>query len=154
MTTAPIPAEQQAFLTKVQADAGLRDIYDARDLSLIVFRTMRDLLPTDASDRVAAELHVPVIATDKKALQKEVADLWQDTNPLVAWLSRLRGPLSFDADLFIRRVEQEGGLPRGTTGITAIKAVFVATKAELSAERSTELVQYLPGEIKTLWEQA
>ncbi len=60
--------------------------------------------------------------------------MWKDTNPLVSWLSRLRSPLQFDAQLFIPRVEQEGGMPRGTDGETVIRAIFAATKQELSSD--------------------
>ncbi|MDJ0692596.1 MAG: hypothetical protein QNJ41_29460 [Xenococcaceae cyanobacterium MO_188.B32] len=44
------------------------------------------------------------LPTPSRNLQKdiEITKLWQDTNPLVSWLSRLRSPLEFDAQIFIR----------------------------------------------------
>ncbi|TAG46976.1 MAG: DUF2267 domain-containing protein [Oscillatoriales cyanobacterium] len=103
----------------------------------------RDLMTTEASDRVEAELHKAelhkeVLPTDDKTLQTEIADLWKDTNPLVRLLSRVReplrgpAPLGIDSNLFVRRVELEGSLPSGVKSETAIAGVFSATKDELS----------------------
>ena len=54
------------------------------------------------------------------------------TTQSFAWFSKVRPPLKFDADTFIFRIEKEGGVPRGTTGVKVINAVFSATKGELS----------------------
>ncbi|MHC5833194.1 MAG: DUF2267 domain-containing protein, partial [Nostoc sp.] len=92
-------------------------------------------------DRVEGELHTEAVPTDEKALQLEVAELWKDTNPLVRFLSRIRqpltgpAPLGIDSNLFLRRVANEGGLPGTVEVEQAIKAVFSATKDELSQER-------------------
>jgi uncharacterized protein (DUF2267 family) len=152
--TVPVTTENTPFLRKIMVKGSLEDIYDARDLSEVVFRTMRDLMTTEASDRVANDLNGVALPTDEKALQNDVSELWQDTNLLVRFLSRLRPPLEFDDELFLRRIAQEGGLPRSTNAATAIRAVFSATKESLSAERVQEIGNYLPGKIKTLWEQA
>jgi uncharacterized protein (DUF2267 family) len=142
-------------LEEVALKAELPDIFDARDLSTIVYRTMRDLMSTEAAKTVEAELHEEAEegATNKR-LQDEIADLWRDDNPIVAWLSKVRPPLKFDADTFIFRVEKEGGLPRGTSGEKVINAVFAATKEELSEKTIQEVSQFLPGKIKDMWEAA
>ncbi|MDB9313811.1 DUF2267 domain-containing protein [Spirulina sp. CS-785/01] len=152
----PAAATQNlSFLEKIQLKGELSDLYDARDLAVIVYRTMRDLIPTDEVDRVADELDdATVQPTEEKALQYDVAQLWQDTNPLVGWLSRLRSPLHFDDDTFIFRINQEGGVPKGTTGERVIKAVFSATKEELSQERVNAIAQFLPGQVKQMWQSA
>ncbi len=154
MTTVPVAEKDRPFLEKVMGQANLPDIFDARDITVVVFRTMRDLMTTEAADQVAEELHKEALPTEKKALQDEIADLWKDTNPIVAFLSRIRPPLQIDSDLFLRRINQEAGLPRGVEPETVIKAVFSATKDELSPERVKEIAGFLPDQIRQMWEQA
>lgn len=151
----PIIDSHTSFLEKVALKAELPDIFDARDLTTIVYRTMRDLMTTEASKAVESELHQEA-ETDasNQRLQQEIAELWHDDNPLVAWLSNIRPPLKFDADTFIFRIEKEGGLPRRTTGKKVINAVFSATKEELSEERIKKIAEFLPGKIKTMWKSA
>jgi uncharacterized protein (DUF2267 family) len=156
----PIPSEDMPFLEKVMVKGHLEDIFDARDITELVYRTMRDLMTTEASDRVASELHKEALPTDDKTLQTEIAELWKDTNPLTGFLSRIRppwhGPAPFviDSDLFAFRIEQEGGLPSGVKPETAIAAVFSATKDELSEERILEIAGFLPDRIRKIWEAA
>ena len=151
----PIVDKYTPFLEEVALKAELSDIFDARDLSNVVYRTMRDLMPNEASEAVQAELHDEIEEGAKnKRLQDEIADLWKDDNPIVSWLSKVRPPLKFDADTFIFRVEKEGGLPRGTTGEKVINAVFSATKEELSSDVQQQVSEFLPGKIKDMWEAA
>lgn len=160
MTATPIAESNRSFLEKVKNQGKLSDLYDARDLSEIVFRVMRDLMTEDTINRVDSELHEEAVETDNKTLQTEISDLWKDSNPLVGWLSRIRPPFKapppagIDDNLFITRVEQEGGLPPTTSGETLIKAVFSATKDELSEDRIREVAGCLPGKVRQLWEQA
>jgi uncharacterized protein (DUF2267 family) len=155
-----IADENRSFLEKVMVRSGFADLYDARDFSEVVFRVMRDLMTTEASDRVEAELHIEAVPTDEKALQFEVAELWKDTNPLVRFLSRIRQPLTgpapigIDSKLFLTRVANEGGVPGTVEAEQAVKAVFSATKDELSQERIQEIAGWLPDRIRELWEQA
>ena len=151
----PVATEHTPFLEKVALRAELPDIFDARDLTNVVYRTMRDLMTTEASKAVKEELHEEIEeGTGNKRLQDEIAKLWQDDNPIVAWLSDMRPPLKFDADTFIFRIEKEGGLPKNTTGEKVINAVFSATKEELSSQRIQEIAEFLPGKIKDMWESA
>ncbi|MGF1491244.1 MAG: DUF2267 domain-containing protein [Microcoleaceae cyanobacterium] len=154
MTTEQISESNASFLENVKANAGLSDLYEARDLSEVVFRTMRDVMSTEASGRVSTELHQEAQPTSDKTLQVEVSELWKDTNPLVAWLSQFRPPFNIEDKTFIRRIEQEGGTPRGTTGEKVLEAVFSATKDELSQERIEEISNALPGKVKEIWMNA
>lgn len=144
------------FLEKVQKQGHLEDIYDARDVTEVVFRTMRDLMNTDASDRVESELRQndDSVPTPAEEQQKEIADLWKDTNPVVSFLSRIRPPLNFDADTFLFRIRQEASLPKGVSPETVVKAIFSATKDELSQERIQEIASFLPPKIQQMWQQA
>lgn len=154
MTNSAIADKDKPFLKKVMDKGNLPDLFDARDITIVVFRTMRDLMDTETADQVAGELHKEALATDQKSLQDEIADLWQDNNPIVAFLSRVRPPLKIDSELFLRRVNQEAGIARGIDVKTVIKAVFSATKDELSSERVQEIATFLPDQIRQMWEEA
>lgn len=155
-----IADEHHSFLETVMVKAGFADLYDARDFTEVVYRVMRDLMTTDTIDRVEAELHQEAVPTKEKALQMEVADLWKDTNPIVGFLSRVRQPLrgpapvGIDSNLFLTRVANEGALPPTVERDQAVKAVFSATKEELSEERIQEIASCLPDRVRELWEQA
>ncbi|MCG6133612.1 MAG: DUF2267 domain-containing protein [Nostoc sp. LLA-1] len=148
------------FLEKVMTKSGLSDIFDARDITEVVFRVMRDLMTTEAADRVEAELHEPAEATKDKTLQIEIAELWHDTNPIVAFLSRVRPPwqgpgiFKIDSDRFLFRVANEGGMPGNVNPEQVVKAVFSATKDELSSERIQEIASWLPDKVLQIWEEA
>ncbi|MBW4591529.1 MAG: DUF2267 domain-containing protein [Brasilonema angustatum HA4187-MV1] len=159
--SSPIDSKDIPFLEKIKAKAGLEDIYDARDFTEVVFRVMRDLMTTEAADRVAEELQgKPAEITDEKALQNDIVELWKDTNPIVGFLSRVRPPwqgpgiFKIDSDRFLFRVANEGGLSRNVDREEAVKAVFSATKEELSPERIQEIASWLPDRVLQLWEEA
>ncbi len=149
-----IATKDMDFLKKVMLKGHIDNLYDARDFTEVVFRTMRDLMTTEATGHVASELHTEATHTEKKAAQEEVADLWEDSNPIVRFLSNIRPTLKFDDDTFLYRVEKEGGLPKTTGPNTVVKAVFSATKDELSSERIAEIAGFMPGKIRTLWEES
>ncbi len=148
-----LPTKDMDFLEKVMIKGHLDNIYDARDISELVFRTMRDLMTTEAVEDVASELHKEATHTDKKAAQEEIVDLWKDSNKLVRFLSKVRPTLKFDDETFLFRIESEGGLPKTTGPKTVVRAVFSATKDELSSERIAEIAEFMPGEIRQLWEE-
>ncbi len=159
-TRSLIPEKDRSFLQKVMAEGGLADPYDARDITEVVYRVMRDMMTTEAADRVETELHTEAMATKDKTLQMEVSDLWKDTNPIVGLLSRVRPPwqgpgiFKIDSDRFLFRVANESGQPI-VDRERVIKAVFSATKDELSEERITEITGWLPeGRVRELWAEA
>ncbi|CCQ52277.1 DUF2267 domain-containing protein [Crocosphaera watsonii WH 8501] len=55
---------------------------------------------------------------------------------------------------FLKRIEQEGGVPRETDGVKVIKAVFSATKEKLSDAMRKEIEAVLPDDIKEIWKTA
>ncbi len=99
-------SEHNSFLEKVMVQGGLADLYDARDITEVVFRTMRDMMTNEAVDHVAEDLHSPLMEGNKDKtiytatpLATEVEDLWQDTNPIAQFrqqgLSFLSVPFSY-----------------------------------------------------------
>lgn len=160
VSSSTIAKKNIPFLEKVKEQANLENIYEARDLTEVVYRTMRDLIPTETVDRVTSELEEKNPPNKEEKNTGVIAQLWQDTNPLVAWLSRIRPrfqgnvPFTIDDKLFVTRIEQEGGMPAQTNGETVIKAVFTATKEELSSARCQEIEPFLPGKIRQIWQQA
>ncbi|MEL6468625.1 MAG: DUF2267 domain-containing protein [Cyanobacteria bacterium J06623_4] len=135
------PAEQ-AFLEKVMKKSSIPDIYDARDITIVVLRSLRDLMSTDASERTAAAFD-----------DEKIAQLWKDDNPIVAALAKLRPPLDVDTETFLRRIRQEGGLPKDVSPESAVIAVFSTVRDELPPERVQEISGFLPDGLKVMWEQ-
>lgn len=135
----------QAFLEKVRDKGNLKNIEEARNATEVVYRTMRDVMSNEAIGRVEDEL-------DDNA-PEQVEELWEDTNPIVHFLSRIRPNLHISPDNFLVRLRQEANLP-GADAETIIKAVFSATKDELSQERIEEVANYLPGRISEFWQEA
>ena len=163
----PIATKDMPFLEKIMLKSGLEDLFDARDVTEIVYRAIRDLMTDEAADRVADELHKEALPVDDKALNMEIAELWEDTNPLVHFLSKIRPPFFHDAkstdatnvndERFLFRVKNEA--PMARTGFDldveeVLKAVFSATKDELSEERSQEIANCLPGRVQQIWQEA
>ncbi|MCA1993180.1 MAG: DUF2267 domain-containing protein [Coleofasciculus sp. S288] len=148
-----------SFLDKVQLNGHLENINKAKDVTEVVFRAMRDLMTTEAADRVDAELrrrdtHKNLVPTAPEVPTREIADLWKDTNPVAGFLSRLDAPLQVDADTFLYMIRQETDLPEGVSPETVVQAIFCATKQELSPERVEEIASFLPGKIQQMWQQA
>ena len=158
-----IPAEHMSFLKKVMVKGNLSDPYDARDVTEVVFRVMRDVMTTEESDRIESDLSDDVAAesASDKSLHVDVAELWHDTNPIVSFLSRLRPPLKgeapfgIDSDLFLKRVDREAAVPKTSNGEIVTRAVFAATKEELPEQRANEITGWLPeGKVRELWQTA
>ncbi len=157
----PIATKDTPFLEKVQLKAGLSDLYDARDVTEVVFRTMRDMMTDEVVEKVAEELHKPLDEGNPDRtlytatpLATEIEDLWEDTNPIVHFLSKLRPPLKIKSSTFLFRVRQESGLQTNVSPERAVEAVFSATKDELSTDRIQEIANFLPDEIRAIWEKA
>jgi uncharacterized protein (DUF2267 family) len=143
------------FLEKIKRSAGLEDLYDARDIAEVVFRTMRDVMNTEASEQIATDLQGKVLTIgDSEASQCELAHLWQDTNPLVRFLSRVRPPLKIKPETFIFRISQEAGLSRGIDPIDMTESIFSALKEELSQKSIQLITDAMPGDIRQLWRRA
>ena len=142
----------QTFLRSVAENSGLDTTYDARDISEVVFRTVRDLMPTEVSNRIAKEFEN--IESEFGSEDITLSQLWLDTNPLVRWLSQMRSPLDIRDEIFLRRISQEAGVPKNVDIYEVLLAVFSATKQVLSLESSAEISEYLPGKIRFAWNRA
>jgi uncharacterized protein (DUF2267 family) len=133
---------EKAFYEKVMQRASLPDIYDAKELTTVVFRTMRDLMTTETDQQTEAAFK-----------DADIADIWRDDNPIVSFLSRFRPPLEIDEELFLRRVKQEGGVPKNVSAEAVVIAVFSTARESISPERAQEIAQVLPEGLRILWEQ-
>ncbi len=112
-------------------------------------------MSTEASDRVSDELKgEKAVTSEDQSLQDDISQLWKDTNPIVSFLSRIRPVLNVNDETFLFRIRQEGGLQRGIEPELAVKAVFSATKDELSQDRIQEIAQALPGKVSQIWQEA
>lgn len=119
------------------------------------------MMTNEAVEHVSEELHVPIEGDNPDRtlytatpLATEVSDLWEDTNPIVHFLSRIRPVLHIKSDTFLFRVRQEAGLQPNVSAEQVVEAVFSATKDELSEERIQEVAGFLPDKIRELWEKA
>ncbi|PSN19829.1 DUF2267 domain-containing protein [filamentous cyanobacterium CCP5] len=142
MTSASFSPNEQAFLTKVMQKASLPDIYDARDVTMVVFRTLRDMMSSETSERIQASF-----------ADEQLAQLWKEENPIVSFLRNFRSPLDIDTETFLRRVRQEGGVPKNVTAEAVVIAVFSTAREELPPERAQEISAILPDGLKVMWEQ-
>lgn len=143
--------KQQTFIEKVIENSELQNINDAQAATKIVFRELRDMMPTDAIERTEQELQA-----EAPELNMSIAQLWIDPNVMVAFFSRISPlrQLSIGYDTFMLRLKQEAALPESASPETVAKAVFSATKAELSPERIKEIQGFLPDQLSQLWQQA
>lgn len=146
-----VKTQEHQFLEKVMERSGLPTTNDAQRAANVMFRIMRDMMSNKMSDRIEDDLrdHAP-------AEEQEVVDLWQDFNVMVAFFSRISPAqnLHLKPGTFMLRFKQEGALPEGIRPETVAVAIFSATKELLSPERTQEIANTLPGEIRVLWEQA
>ncbi|NER00896.1 MAG: DUF2267 domain-containing protein [Cyanothece sp. SIO2G6] len=122
--------------------AGLPDIYDAKDLTTVVFRSMRDLMTTDMDQQTEAAFK-----------DAEIEQLWRDDNPIVSFLSRFRAPLNIDTETFLRRIKQEGGVPKGVTAEAVVIAVFSTARESLSPDQIQQISGTLPDGLRIMWDQ-
>ncbi|ESA37029.1 hypothetical protein N836_05555 [Leptolyngbya sp. Heron Island J] len=142
MAGVTINDSQKDFLEQIMQKANFPDIYDARDTTVVVFRTMRDMMTTEASDRIEAAFS-----------NDGIAKLWRDDNVIVRLLSRLRPPLKIESEVFMRRIAQEASVPKDVTPQGVVIAVFSTVRDELPSDIVKEISGYLPEGIKILWEQ-
>ncbi|MEB3232066.1 MAG: DUF2267 domain-containing protein [Leptolyngbyaceae bacterium] len=133
---------ERAFLESVMKKASLPDIYDAKDLTTVVFRSMRDLMTTTEDQQTEAAFK-----------DAEIEELWRDDNPIVSFLSRFRNPLKIDTATFLRRIKQEGGMPKGVTAEAVVIAVFSTARESLPPEQIQQISKTLPDGLRIMWDQ-
>lgn len=144
-------AEQKDFLEKIVSRSSLKNANDAQAASKVVFRLLRDMMPTDEIERIEQDLEKQAPNDDMT-----IADVWHDPNVMVAFFSRISPlrQLSINSGTFFLRLQQEGALPSNSDPKAVTQAVFSATKEELPQSRIDEIAQFLPDEVRQLWERA
>lgn len=143
--------QQQSFLDKVLERSSLQTTNDAQRATNIVFRILRDMMLNKTSDQIEQDLKDRAPESER-----EVIDLWQDPNVMVAFFSRISPVqnLHIKPGTFMLRLKEEGTLPEGVSPEEVAQAVFSATKEILPEERNQEIAGLLPGEIRQIWERA
>jgi uncharacterized protein (DUF2267 family) len=144
--------KQQTFLDKVIANSNLQTLNEAQTATNVVFRILRDLLPREEVDKLADELR-----NEEPNADMEIKDLFKDTNPMVSFFSYISPiqQLNISKDTFMLRLEQEGAIRHDTDPEEVTKAVFNATKDEISPEQIENVAKCISDdEIRTLWQQA
>jgi uncharacterized protein (DUF2267 family) len=143
--------QQQSFLDKVLERSSLETTNDAQRATNIVFRILRDMMLNKTSNQIEKELKERAPESER-----EVVDLWEDPNVMVAFFSRISPAqnLHIKPGTFLLRLKEEGALPEGVAPEEVAGAVFSATKEILSPERNQEIATLLPGEIRQIWQRA
>ncbi len=144
--------KNKAFLDKVIANSSLQTENEAQTATKVVFRILRDLLPREEVDKLADELR-----EDAPKADMEIKDLFKDTNPMVSFFSYISPiqQLNISKDVFMLRLNQEGAVRHDTDAEEVTKAVFSATKDEISSEQIENVAKCISDdEIRTLWQQA
>ena len=145
--------KNKAFLEKVVAETNLETVNEAQTASKVVFRILRDLLPREEVDKLADELR----GEEAPKADMEIKDLFKDTNPMVSFFSYISPiqQLNIDKDTFMLRLNQEGAVRHDTDAEAVTKAVFSATKEEISSEQIENVAKCISDdELRTLWQQA
>lgn len=150
------------FIDKVTQMGHFQDRAIAEETVEAIFRSMRDLMTPDAIERVSEELKnktaVPAdevdIPANDKAIEKDLAELWKDPDPVASGISQDNPPQKPNSDEFLYHLDHQVNLPPGVTPESAIKAVFSLTKPELSDDRIQEISTYLPSKIQKMWIEA
>ena len=145
--------KNKAFLDKVIAETNLETVNEAQTASKVVFRILRDLLPREEVDKLADELR----GEEAPNADMEIKDLFKDTNPMVSFFSYISPiqQLNINKDTFMLRLKQEGAVRHDTDAEAVTKAVFGATKAEISTEQIENVAKCISDdEIRAIWQQA
>lgn len=148
-----IQEKNKAFLEKVIAETNLETVNEAQTATKVVFRILRDLLPREEVDKLADELR----GEEAPNADMEIKDLFKDTNPMVSFFSYISPiqQLNISKDTFMLRLNQEGAIRHDTEAEAVTKAVFSATKEEISSEQIENVAKCISDdELRALWQQA
>ena len=142
--------KNKAFLDKVIANSNLKTVNEAQTATKIVFRILRDLLPREEVDKLADELR----GEEATNADMEIKDLFKDTNPMVSFFSYISPiqQLNISRDIFMLRLNQEGAVRHDTDAEEVTKAVFSATKDEISQEQIENVAKCISDdELRSIW---
>lgn len=126
----------QGFYRQVLLQAGRPSLEDAMRVTAAVLQALRDRLTPDEADQAAAQLPRPL--------------------KLVWWRGDVEGrrPLKMHRREFYARVQREANLPSEREARLVTAAVFAALKEQLSPGEVDDILDQLPKDLKTVWEDA
>ena len=145
--------KNKAFLDKVIANTNLETVNEAQTATKVVFRILRDLLPREEVDKLADELR----GEEAPNADMEIKDLFKDTNPMVSFFSYISPiqQLNISKDTFMLRLNQEGAVRHDTDPEEVTKAVFSATKDEISQSQIENVAKCISDdELRSIWLQS
>ena len=145
--------KNKAFLDKVIANSNLETVNEAQTATKVVFRILRDLLPREEVDKLADELR----GEEAPKADMEIKDLFKDTNPMVSFFSYISPiqQLNISKDTFMLRLNQEGAIRHDTDAEEVTKAVFSATKDEISQSQIENVANCISDdELRSIWLQS
>lgn len=126
----------EAFYRTVIDATGAGDRDAARRITGAVLRALRDRLTVEEAEQAAAQL------------PRELRQLWS------AGEVASGRPVRMDREAFCARVMRDAELPSPAHAERAVRGVFAALRAQLSAGEAGDILSQLPKDLKPLWEEA
>jgi uncharacterized protein (DUF2267 family) len=126
----------KTMYSRVGIEADLESLEEARHVTAVVLRALRDRLTPEEAEQASAQLPA------------ELKQLWHGD------AGTMRPPVKMHRQEFYERVRAEAGLPSVRTAALATDAVFAALKDQISDGECGDILAQLPRDLKQVWMHA